>query len=175
MRLIPDNLSQAYTVLRGKISDAPHPLRWCDRIRICMPQAKLSKPAKHTDITSAEKKLGVRFPDDLRDLLLETNGIDGLYSSPVCSIDQIVSMNQKIRSAEYLADRMPFDHLLFFGDTGNGDDFAFPVFRNGGVGTAVFMWEHETDCRQEYAASLSHFLIYYAVEYYAISANRPAA
>jgi hypothetical protein len=77
-------------------------------------------------------------------------------------------MNREYRTADYLDDRMPFDHLLFFGETGNGDDFAFPILRSGEVGSAVFMWEHETDCRQEYAGCLSDFLVHYAVQFYSL-------
>jgi len=133
-----------------------------------MPKAKLMPPAKEAEILSAERSLGMNLPQELKEFLRESNGVDALYSHPVCPIDRIVEMNHEYRTADYLADRMPFDHLLFFGDTGNGDDFAFPIYRNGKIGDAVFMWEHESDCRQEYAGSLSDFLIHYAVQFYSL-------
>lgn len=175
MHFVPEELSAAYIALRCQVCDAPRPLSWADHIRICMPRAKLSAPAKAEDIALAEEALGIHFPTELRELLLETNGVDGLYSTPVCPLDRIVAMNREFRSADYLADRMPFNHLLFFGDTGNGDDFAFPISRNGAVGSPVFMWEHESDCRQEYASGLSDFLVHYAVQFYAIGANEQTA
>ena len=136
-----------------------------------MPKAKLSAPASKEEIDAAESTLGTRMPSDLRGILEESNGVDGLYSSPILPLDRIVSMNQEYRTADYLEDRMPFDHLLFFGDTGNGDDFAFPIYKNGQVGDAVFMWEHETDCRQEYSGSLAGFLVHYAIQFYALRAE----
>ena len=171
MHLITDDLSEAYFAIRSKICDAPRPLTWVDTIRICMPQAKLATPAKKSEITAAEKALGFRFPKAMRELLLETNGVNGLYSNPICSLNSIIEMNRNYRSADCFSDRMPFDHLLFFGETGNGDDFAFPILRNGDVGPAVFMWEHETDCRQEYSSSLIDFLAHYAVQFYALRAK----
>lgn len=175
MHFVPKELLDAYVMLRGRVCNAPRPLSWVDRVRICMPRAKLFTPAKAEDIARAEEAVGTHFPTELRELLLETNGVDGLYSNPVCPLDRIVAMNREFRSADYLADRMPFDHLLFFGDTGNGDDFAFPIYRSGTVGSAVFMWEHETDCRQEYASGLSDFLVHYAVQFYAMRVNEKTA
>jgi cell wall assembly regulator SMI1 len=136
-----------------------------------MPKAKLMPPAKETDIRAAESSLGIELPSDLKQLLRESDGVDAFYNHPVCSISQIVEMNHEYRTADYLADRMPFDHLLFFGEAGSGDDFAFPIYRNREIGSNVFVWEHETDCRQNYAGSLSDFLIHYAVEFYQPRAN----
>ena len=45
---------------------------------------------------------------------------------------------------------MPFDHVLAFGQTGNGDLFFHPVLR-GEVREAVFVWGHEDDSRTWYA------------------------
>ena len=168
MHFIPEDLNDAYMSLRMQICDAPRPLSWAQQVRICMPKARLMPPAKETDIQAAEGSLGIELPQVLKEFLRESNGVDGLYSHPVCPISRIVEMNREYRTADYLADRMPFDHLLFFGDTGNGDDFAFPIYRSGELGSAVFMWEHETDCRQEYAGGLSDFLIHYAVQYYSL-------
>lgn len=45
---------------------------------------------------------------------------------------------------------MPFDHVLAFGQTGNGDLFFHPVLR-GEVREDVFVWDHEDDSRTWYA------------------------
>ena len=70
----------------------------------------------------------------------------------------------KILTAEHV------DDLLFFGDTGNGDDFAFLVSQ-GDEPRAVLMRDHEEDSRDEYAGGLADFLIRYSVEYYALRAK----
>jgi hypothetical protein len=168
MHFIPEELNDAYTALRMRICDASKPLSWVQHIKICMPEAKLMPPANEADIRTAERSLGIDLPKALKEFLRESDGVDALYSHPVCPIGRIVEMNRDYRTADYLANRMPFDHLLFFGDTGNGDDFAFPIYRSGEIGSAVFMWEHETDCRQEYAGGLSDFLIHYAVQFYSL-------
>ncbi|MDD9943430.1 MAG: SMI1/KNR4 family protein [Myxococcales bacterium] len=42
---------------------------------------------------------------------------------------------------------MPFDHLVFFADAGNGDQFALAV-RGGQIRSPdVFVWNHEDDSR----------------------------
>lgn len=135
-----------------------------------MPQAKVMPPATEEKIAIAEVTLGVTFPPELRAFLLEADGVDGLYSDPVCSVERIVSMNHEYRTADYLADCMPFDDLIFFGDTGNGDDFAFPITRSE-KSHAVLMRDHEEDSRDEYAGGLADFLIRYSIEYYALRAK----
>lgn len=50
---------------------------------------------------------------------------------------------------------MPFEHLLFFGDAGNGDQFAFPIHADGTINRPdIFLWNHEMDSRSWIAPSL---------------------
>jgi hypothetical protein len=53
---------------------------------------------------------------------------------------------------------MPFDSFLFFGDAGNGDQFAFTIC--GGIVRRpdVFAWDHENDSRSWVAPSLRSYL-----------------
>ena len=165
MHFISDELRDSYISLRIQFQEA---VTWAQRVKICMPNAKLMAPATENEIHDAERSLNLELPTELKGFLRESNGLNAIYSHPVCSVSKIVAMNHEYRTAEHFADRMPFDHLLFFGDTGNGDDFAFPIYRSGEIGSVVFMWEHETDCRQEYANGLSDFLIHYALEFYSL-------
>jgi len=167
---LPESLRARFDQLRAKLARASTPLSWRERVRICMPQAKVRPPATEKEIAAAEVALNSKFPSDLRDLLLEMDGIDGLYSDPVCSVQQIVSMNREYRTADYLADFLPLDDLLFFGDTGNGDDFAFPVSQSDEP-RAVLMRDHEEDSRDEYAGGLSDFLVRYSLEFYSLRAK----
>jgi hypothetical protein len=53
---------------------------------------------------------------------------------------------------------MPFDHLLFFGDAGNGDQFAFSIQADGAIHRPdVFAWNHEDDSRVWVAPTLKVF------------------
>ena len=53
---------------------------------------------------------------------------------------------------------MPFDHLLFFGDDGCGDQFAFAIQADGLIHKgSIFRWEHESDARSWFAARMEQF------------------
>ncbi|MEZ5281816.1 MAG: SMI1/KNR4 family protein [Acidimicrobiales bacterium] len=54
---------------------------------------------------------------------------------------------------------MPFDPLLFFADTGNGDQFAFVLTPPR---DDIFVWDHETDSRTWAAGSLDQYLQWWA-------------
>jgi hypothetical protein len=68
---------------------------------------------------------------ELRDLLLETNGAEVAYgTSLVWAAEEITQRNLTLRRewqrGEW-AGVMPIDHLLFFGELGNGDLVCFPI------------------------------------------------
>jgi hypothetical protein len=52
---------------------------------------------------------------------------------------------------------MPFDHLLFFADARNGDQFVFPIMADGVIRQDV-LWNHNDDSRTCVAPSLMIFL-----------------
>ena len=61
-------------------------------------------------------------------------------------------------SEDYKDHYKPLDYLLFFSDSGCGDLFGFAIL-NGQVQTDdIFVWDHETDCRNFVAVSLEIFL-----------------
>ncbi|MEU4119519.1 SMI1/KNR4 family protein [Kitasatospora sp. NPDC028055] len=108
-------------------------------------------------LDDAERRLGFGLPGELRELLLESDGIVGHTSvDTVWPVERIVEQNLLFRSNRSFAELyMPFDALLFFGDNGGGDRFAF-------VRTPqrpdVFVWEHETDSRRWVAGGLRDYL-----------------
>jgi hypothetical protein len=54
---------------------------------------------------------------------------------------------------------MSFDHLLFFGDDGGGNPFAFAILADGRIHKEdVFRWDHETDERAWFAGGLEGFI-----------------
>jgi hypothetical protein len=117
-----------------------------------------------SEIDGAEKALGLRLPDELKEILFESNGVAGEYGlGLVWPIARIVADNLSFRgNTEFRELYMPFDSLLFFGDAGNGDQFAFPI-RAGAVRCAdVFVWNHEDDSRTWLAPSLRTFFEWWA-------------
>lgn len=117
-------------------------------------------PAGLRDLEAAEAKLGA-FPDDLRALLLQSNGVrDQVGYRTIWSIEEIVKQNVLFRSnLDFRELYMTFDSLLFFGEFGNGDQFAHAVHADGKVRKPdILVWDHETDERLWMAAGLARFL-----------------
>jgi hypothetical protein len=101
------------------------------------------------------------LPAELGNLLLETNGAEIAYGLDlVWSAEAIMQRNLDMRRewqrGEW-AGTMPIDHLLFFGERGNGDLYFLPITA-GGVRNHVFMWDHEDDSRTCSATSLADWL-----------------
>ncbi|GAB2984208.1 SMI1/KNR4 family protein [Streptomyces pseudoechinosporeus] len=121
------------------------------------PDVELHDPATEDALRSIEEQLGQPAPRSLRALLMETNGIDANYGTEIIwKVERIIAENVSFRSNEQFRTLyMPFDSLLFFGDNGGGDQFAFvrtPERED------VFVWDHETDSRNWISPSLETFL-----------------
>ncbi|MFI7317733.1 SMI1/KNR4 family protein [Streptomyces venezuelae] len=108
-------------------------------------------------VRMVESGLGQSLPRALLALLLETDGVEDEYGTEVVwSAERILSENSTLRSdGPHRELYMPFDSLLFFGDNGGGDRFAF-------VRTPerddIFVWDHETDSRNWISPNLESFL-----------------
>ncbi|NWK54256.1 SMI1/KNR4 family protein [Verrucomicrobiaceae bacterium N1E253] len=118
-----------------------------------------SEPVSDEKIDQLERDLDIHCPEALRSLLSETNGIIGEYGLGLMwDIERIKEDNLGFRRSDDFEDLyMPFDHLIFFGDAGNGDQFAFPTLRNGKSRDDIFVWNHEDDSRSWVAPSLEVF------------------
>jgi SUKH superfamily protein len=88
---------------------------------------------------------------------METNGMVGVYGTDVVwSLDRIVEQNLLFWSPDTFPDLyMPFDPLLFFGDNGGGDQFAFVLMPER---PDIFVWDHEDDSRLWAARELEDYL-----------------
>ncbi|MFJ2773632.1 SMI1/KNR4 family protein [Streptomyces sp. NPDC087300] len=121
------------------------------------PDVQLSEAAESERIRAIESGLGQSLPSSLSSLLLETDGVEDEYGTEVIwTAEKILSENSSLRTDEqYRTLYMPFDSMLFFGDNGGGDQFAF-------VRTPerddVFVWDHETDSRNWVSPHLESFL-----------------
>lgn len=104
-----------------------------------------------------EAELSQPIPRDLRSFLIESNGLEDEYGTEIVwSAERILDDNRSFRGdQQYRSLYMAFDPLLFFGDNGGGDQFAYvrKPERDG-----VFVWDHETDSRNLVSPGLESYV-----------------
>jgi hypothetical protein len=108
-------------------------------------------------VRSMESRVGNPFPSDLVELLSEADGVLGEFLvSVVWPVERIVEDNIDFRTRSDFAELYgSFDSLLFFGDNGGGDQFAFSV---DPAVPGIYAWIHETDERRIVANDLRDYL-----------------
>lgn len=115
---------------------------WIEFIKSFSNDCEFKTPAEIDDINEAERELGISFHEDLKAALLESNGIEGEYGLGLLwTVDRIKADNMTFRTnADFKDLYMTFDSFLFFGDAGNGDQFAYPI-QNGQIhNNDIFVW-----------------------------------
>lgn len=130
---------------------------WKDFLSNLSADCQFQEPVSAFQRDEAEKRLDVVFPEDLRELLRETNGVEGEYGLGLLwPLERIVKENIQFRTNDdYKSLYMPFSNLLFIADAGNGDQFAYPIRADGIIHSPdVFVWGHEDDSRRWVAPSL---------------------
>jgi hypothetical protein len=107
-------------------------------------------------LRKCEAALSIALPSELRALLSQSNGVLGEYALPlVWPVEKIESTNREFRESKELHKLyMPFGHLLFFADSGNGDQFAYGLLADGIRKPDIFLWNHENDSRSWVAPRL---------------------
>lgn len=133
---------------------------WIEFLKSVSDACDFFEPANEAKIQSAEGALEISFHQDLRSLLLESDGVFGEYGlGLIWSVERIHADNLNFRTNEDFKEiYMPFDSLLFFGDGGNGDQFAYPI-QNGMIrNNDVFVWNHEDDSRNRISPNLKAYL-----------------
>ncbi|MEW2371989.1 SMI1/KNR4 family protein [Streptomyces sp. NPDC006656] len=130
---------------------------WRQTATAVFPGVGFREPARAPDLVTAETRLGRELPAELRQLLLESDGVIGhTHVDTVWSLDQIVEKNLLFWSDRTFAQLyMAFDALFFFGDNGGGDQFAFVQKPER---PDIFVWEHESDSRRWVANGLQDYL-----------------
>ena len=133
---------------------------WRELIQKLENECEFNLPASHNDITAVENSLGVSLPSELKGLLEESNGVYGEYGlGLIWSTERIVHDNLVFRQTPVFKEMyMPFDHLLFFADAGNGDQFAFAILNGVMHRPHIFVWNHIDDGRTWVAPSLRTYL-----------------
>ena len=133
---------------------------WRELILQWDPSATYFPGATEAQIDSLEKAIGVMIPTDLKQLLMESNGVLGKYALRlIWSVEEIIKCNVAMRTNSlYHESYMLFDPLLFFADAGNGDQFGFRIIQGKIKQPDVFTWNHEDDSRMWVAPSLQSYL-----------------
>ncbi|MFF3109431.1 SMI1/KNR4 family protein [Kitasatospora sp. NPDC057904] len=130
---------------------------WHELILELAPGAELGAPAADDTLAEVERALGQRVPPDLADLLRECDGVVHRGLDVVWDAARIARENGEFRTTlDFRQLYMPFEPLMFFGDNGGGDQFAF--VRTPERDHDVFVWDHETDSRSMVAGRLRHYL-----------------
>lgn len=131
---------------------------WRELVEDFGSQATPGEPAPQGAVENAEERLRQALPGELRALLLEMNGVTGRHGLGITwTAERIAKENEEFRSNADFADLYaPFDSLLFFGDNGGGDQFAY---RMDSWQPEIHVWDHETDERNAVAASMREYLV----------------
>ncbi|MGK9460648.1 SMI1/KNR4 family protein [Streptomyces sp. G6] len=110
------------------------------------PSALSREPVEPQALQRLEQLLGLALPGELTAFLLESDGLLDTYGTEVVwPAERILSDNLAFRGDDQFRSLyLPFDSLLFFGDSGGGDQFAFACRPHR---AGVFVWDHETDER----------------------------
>lgn len=135
-------------------------LKWKNTIHSVSTQVYFKDPATDEELLHIKEALNVDIPLDLLELLQESNGVFDEFGCPyIWSTSHIVRDNLYFRNCEDFKNfYMPFDHLLFFSDSGCGDLFAYPILNGVIQRDDIFVWDHESDSRKYVAPSLEDFL-----------------
>lgn len=96
---------------------------WIELIKKISNDCEFNPPATHAQILMAQKKLNITFPDDLKNCLMESNGVTNEFGlGLIWPTERIISENLEFRNNKDFRDLyMPFDSLLFFADAKNGN------------------------------------------------------
>ncbi|GGW58534.1 SMI1/KNR4 family protein [Streptomyces lucensis JCM 4490] len=130
---------------------------WRQAATAVFPDVGFRRPVQASELVAAQTRLRRTLPAELRQLLLESDGVIGhLHVDTIWPLDQIVERNLLFWSDQTFTQLyMPFDALLFFGDNGGGDQFAFVQKPER---PDIFVWEHESDSRRWVANNLQDYL-----------------
>ncbi|KUH41525.1 hypothetical protein M2E15_1616 [Bacillus mycoides] len=135
---------------------------WKNTIRSISANLSLKNPATKDELAEVQKNLQLELPNDLYQLLQETNGIEGEYGQFIWDASKIKIENMNMRNIIDFKDLyMPFDCLLFFADGGNGDLFGYSILNGIVQRDDIYVWDHENDSRTWVAPSLKIFMVWW--------------
>lgn len=125
--------------------------------------AYVQEPCSEEEIQKAEEYVGFKFPEELKELLRETNG-DHWF---LLSAEKIISNTKNNREIfpEYLETdefEEKVNRFVFFATNGCGDYYCYRVLENDETDTsAIYIWEHELFEIREVAKDISDLITKY--------------
>jgi hypothetical protein len=122
---------------------------------------ELTTAVSQIDICQAENSLNIKLPASLIEILKVSNGVQGEYGlGLIWDLDRLVTDNLHFWSnPNFVESYMPFNHLLFIGDAGNGDQFFIPLLKSQfPIKEHVYAWNHMDDSRMWVATSIPDYL-----------------
>ncbi len=125
--------------------------------------AKLQDPCPEKEIAETEKYVGFTFPQELKELLRETNGDQWLLLSAE-EIKNHVKTNRQIFTDCLEADEFEekVNRYIFFATNGCGDYYCYRILTNGETDTsAIYIWEHELFEIREAAKDIADLITKY--------------
>src|ERR1700736_1094638 len=98
---------------------------WREFIQTLEPSATFFPPATEQQLAKLETAINVALPDELRHLLMESNGVRGEYGLRlIWSIEEIIEENQEKRTnAIYMVNALKCEQLLRLMRTFGGKHF----------------------------------------------------
>jgi hypothetical protein len=135
-----------------------------DTAALCFDDCEFFPPVLSGAIAAAEAALGCALPDDLKQLYSETDGVFAHYGAHlVMPLQAALKENEMMRnSPDFRELYMPFNHMLIFGNAGNGDLFFIPIRADGSLAQEVFVWDHESDSRSYFANGIKDLFLRHA-------------
>ena len=132
---------------------------WKKLVTSLTDEVEFGLPAAEARVEAVEQSLRMTLPPSIRDFLREVDGLKANYSEVIWSVAEIERRNRDFRTnPDFLSLYMPFDHLLFFGGDGGGNQFAFAIDGDGEIRRPdIYCWEHESDSRSWFAGRLEQF------------------
>lgn len=132
---------------------------WRQLIAQLYPDVIFHPPATPQELAEVEAALDTALPTELAQLLLETNGVE--YASGIGLVwptGDIAWRNLDMRRTRDARLYTPFDNLLFFADSGDGQQFAFRLEAGTTLGADVVWWAPISDDRTHVASSLREYI-----------------
>jgi hypothetical protein len=120
---------------------------------------RLADPAEALVLVRTEHELGLPLPEDLRSLLAETDGIaDAFDVELVWAAERIAEENAGLRRGASEIVPRAGGSLLFFGDPGTEDLFAYRISDGVVAEPDVYLWAHASEKARWIASDLQALL-----------------
>lgn len=161
--MTPQDINEKHQHLRAETEGIQ---TYVELARHCLDSIECFPPASEKDVSGAEAALSIVFPEELKKLWKETDGLYWHGYPLVMQVPELQTQNRAFRDGDICDFYMPFDSLLVFGETATGDYFFYPIQRDGKTREDIFLLDHEIDSRQYFCHNLRELIISLSVGKY---------